>query len=130
LPPKNPQTPQVKHKKEESCSIFYEDKYIKQFKLTPEQIKLLTPFFLDLEVINTSDNFRELKRQKNVIAFSIQRVFIRKETEEHEYICVSIFFYSDKKLGDMSVYNDYNFWSVYNIATYSLTDYEFKGWFF
>ena len=110
---------------------YDEDKYIKQFKLTPEQIKLLTPFFMDLKVINTSDNFRELKKQKDVIAFSIQRVFIRKETNEREYICVSIFFYSDKKLGDMSEYNnDYNFWSVYNIAMYSLIDYEFKGWVF
>ena len=110
---------------------YDEDKYIKQFELTPEQIKLLTPFFLDLKVINTADNFRVLKKQKDVIAFSIEMVFIRKETDEREYICVSILFYSDKKLGDMSKYNnDYNFWSVYNIAMYSLIDYEFKGWFF
>ena len=110
---------------------YDEDKYIKQFKLTPEQIKLLTPFFLDLEVINTSDNFRELKEQKDVIAFSIQMVSICKETDKYESIYVSIRFYSDRKLGDMSIYNnDYNFWSVFNIAVYSIIDYEFKGWVF
>ncbi|MDR2717015.1 MAG: hypothetical protein LBB89_02980 [Treponema sp.] len=108
-----------------------EDIYVKQFKLTPDQINLLIPFFLDLEVINKSDNFRELKEQKNVIAFSILRVSICRETDEYEGIYVSICFYSDKKLGNMSIYdNNYNFWFVHNIAVYSMIDYEFKGWVF
>jgi hypothetical protein len=109
-----------------------EGKYIKPLKLTPEQINLLIPFFSELEDINTSDNFKELKKQEDVIAFSILQVYICREIwDEHEKIYVSIRFYSDKKLGDMSKYDNENkFWSVHNIAVYSLVDYEFKGWVF
>jgi hypothetical protein len=110
---------------------YDEDKYIKQFKLTLEQINALTPFFSELKVINMSDNFKELKNQRNVIAFSILDVYIFREGDKNDYIYVSIRFYSDKKLGDMSKYdNEYKFWSVHNIAVYSLVDYEFKGWVF
>ena len=110
---------------------YDEDKYIKQFKLTLEQINALTPFFSELKVINMSDNFKELKNQGNVIAFSILDVYIFRERDKNDYIYVSIRFYSDKKLGDMSKYdNEYKFWSVHNIAVYSLVDYEFKGWVF
>jgi hypothetical protein len=109
-----------------------EGKYIKQLKLNPEQINLLIPFFSELEVINTSNNFMELKKQEDVIAFSILQVYICREIwDEHEKIYVSIRFYSEKKLGDMSKYdNENNFWSVHNIAVYSLADYKFKGWVF
>lgn len=110
---------------------YDDDKYIKKIKLTPEQVALLIPFFLNLEAINTSNNFMELKKQEDVIAFSVQTVFINKETDEYEGIYVWIHFFSDKKLGDMSTYNnDYNFWSVHNIAIYSLIDYKFRGWVF
>jgi hypothetical protein len=110
---------------------YDEGKYIKQFKLTPEQINILIPFFSELEVINTSDNFMELKKQKNVIAFSILEVYICRDTPEYEGIYVYIRFYSDKKLGDMSKHdNENNFWSVQNIAIYSLVDYKFRGWVF
>jgi hypothetical protein len=110
---------------------YDEEIYIKQFKLTPEQIKALTPFFSKLKKINTSDNFKELKNQGGVIAFSIINVYIFRENDEKDYIHVSIRFYSDKKLGDMSIYDDENkFWSVHNIAVYSLLEYKFKGWVF
>jgi hypothetical protein len=98
---------------------YDEEIYIKQFKLTPEQIKALTPFI------------SELKNQGDVIAFSILNVYIFREYDKNDYIYVSIRFYSDKKLGDMSEYDSKNkFWSVHNIAVYSLLDYEFKGWVF
>jgi hypothetical protein len=110
---------------------YDEEIYIKQFKLTLEQIKALTPFFSELKKINTSDNFKELKNQGDVIAFSIINVYIFREYDKKDYIYVSIRFYSDKKLGDMSIYDNENkFWSVHNIAVYSLVDYEFKGWVF
>jgi hypothetical protein len=110
---------------------YDEGKYVKQFELTLEQINLLTPFFSKLEVINEFNNFIELKNQKNVIAFSIIEVFICRDTPEYEDIYVTICFYSDKKLGDMSEYdNDNKFWYVYNIALYSKVDYKFRGWVF
>jgi hypothetical protein len=108
-----------------------EGKYIKRLELTIEQNNLLVPFFSKLEVINNSNNFMELKEQKNVIAFSVIEVFICKDTPQYEDIYVTICFYSDKKLGDMSKYdNENNFWYVHNIAIYSKVDYKFRGWVF
>jgi hypothetical protein len=108
---------------------YYEVLHMKQFKLTLEQIESLTPFFSELKVINMSDNFKELKNQKDVIAFSIINVYIFREGDGSDNIYVSIRFYSEKEIEDRSEYDNENkFWTVHNTAVYSLVDYKFKGW--
>jgi len=102
-------------------------RFIPRTKLNLEQINLLIPFFSELEVINKSNNFIELKNQKGVIAFSIIEVYIGKETPKSESIYVSICFYSDKNIEDKFKYDDDNkFWYSYNKAVYSIDDYKFK----
>jgi len=102
-------------------------RFVPRTKLNPEQINLLIPFFSELKVLNKSNNFIELKNQKDVIAFSIIEVYIGRETPESESIYVSICFYYDKKIEDNFLYNnDYKFWYSYNKAVYSIDDYKFK----
>jgi hypothetical protein len=102
-------------------------RFIPRAELNSEQIKILIPFFSELEVINKSNNFIELKKQKGVIAFSIIEVYIGKETPNSESIYVTICFYSDKNIENNFKYDNENkFWYSYNKAVYSINDYKFK----
>jgi len=91
----------------------------------------MMPFFELLNLISISEYFIELKKQPNVIAFSINYVNLVKYSPEKKYIHVNINFYTDKNTGGFSRYNNkYNFWEYSNIAIYTINDYNFLGFHF
>jgi hypothetical protein len=103
---------------------------VENIELTNEQKKIMIPFFEMLEKISIPEYFIELKNQSGV-AFSIDEIYLCKESSDREYIHVGIWFYSDKNFGGHSRYNEeYNFWEYYNIAVYTTNDYRFFGFHF
>ena len=105
--------------------------HIIPLELTNEQKQIMADFFEMFKSIYKNEYFRELKNQDKIIAFSIKNINLYKDNSGHEFIGVLIKYYSDKKLGDMSTYDEKNdFWEVYNIAAYSTDEYIFLGWVF
>jgi hypothetical protein len=105
--------------------------YIIPLELTNEQNQIMADFFEMLKLMYKNEYFRELKDQAGIIAFSITNINLYKDPGDFEFIGVWIKYYSDKKLGDMSTYDEKNdFWEVYNIAAYSIDEYIFLGWVF
>jgi hypothetical protein len=104
---------------------------LENIELTNEQKNIMIPFFEKLEKINIPECFVELKKQSGVIAFSIDMVYLFRESLDREYIHVGIWFYCDRNIGGHSRYNKkYNFWEYYNIALYTTDDYKFLGFHF
>ena len=104
---------------------------LKNVELTNEQRNVMIPFFEMLEKISNSEYFIELKNQSGVIALSIDRVYLFRESPDREYFHVGIWFYCDRNIGGHSRYNEeYNFWEYYNIALYTINDYRFTGFHF
>ena len=104
---------------------------IENYELTYEQKAVLIQFFEKLNTIDVVGNFSELKNQKNVIAFSINNIYLYYDYSGYKSINVDVLFYlniNDNLPG--AVYNDeYQFWVFSNAAMYSIDDYGFIGFF-
>ena len=87
-------------------------------ELTNEQRNIIVPFF-------------ELKSIPNVISFSIDKIHLVRYSSEQKYIHVYIIFFADQKPSGFSRYNnEFNFWQYFNIAIYSINEYEYLGFHF
>jgi hypothetical protein len=102
--------------------------FVDEYELTNEQKNIMLPFFELLNSVLIPEYFFELKNQPNVIAFSIDRVYLVKYSSEEIYIHVYINFYADKNPGEFRRYN--NFWKYFNIAIYSIYNYNLIGFHF
>jgi len=112
-------------------SIESNNDSVDEYIITNKQKIIMMPFFELLNLISISEYFIELKKQPNVIAFSINYVNLVKYSPEKKYIHVYINFYTDKNTGGFSRYNNkYNFWEYSNIAIYTINDYDFLGFHF
>ena len=101
---------------------------VDEHELTNEQKNIVIPFFKLLNLISVPEYFTELKNKPNVIAFSINEINLVKYSPERIYIHVYIRFYADQNPIGFGSYNkEYNFWEYFNIAIYSISDYEYLG---
>jgi hypothetical protein len=99
--------------------------------LTNEQENIMIPFFELLNSIFVPEYFTELKKQPNVIAFSIDHIYLVKYSSEKIYIHVYIKFYTDQNPGGFTQYNaEYNFWQYFDIAIYTIGEHNFLGFHF
>ena len=100
-------------------------------ELTNEQRNIILPFFELLNSIYVSEYFVELKSIPNVISFSIDKINLVRYSSEQKYIHVYIRFFADQKPSGFSRYNnEFNFWQYFNIAIYSINEYEYLGFHF
>jgi len=100
-------------------------------ELSNEQKNIMLPFFNMLNLISDPQYFIDLKNQPDVIAFSIDTIYLVKYASDQIYIHAGIRFYTNKNPGGHTIFNkEYDFWEYNNIAIYSIKDYRFLGFHF
>jgi hypothetical protein len=104
---------------------------VDEHNLTYEQRNIVMPFFELLNLMSVPEYFIELKKQPDVIAFSIDHIHLVKYSLEKKYIHAYIRFYADQNPGGFARYNtEYNFWEYFNIAIFSIGEHDFLGFHF